>query len=208
MSIELGKQVEKYRKAAGLTMEELADKLGYKSKSSIKHIESGLTDLPQSKIEQIAEVFGISPSDLTGWHAPSAEKPRLKGIKIPVLGRVQAGMPVEAMQEILDYEEITERMASTGDFFGLYVRGESMMPDFKPGDIVIVRQQPDADNGDIVIASINGDDATIKKFKRTPTGIALIPLNEAFQTLYYNYQQIEELPVRIVGKVVELRRSL
>lgn len=185
--------------------------LGQNTMSNMK------TSMPKSEnLAKIADYLDCSVDYLLGrtddihghTEEPPARAPKLKGVKIPVLGRVQAGLPVEATQEILDYEEITEQMAATGDFFGLCVRGESMSPYLLPDDIVIVRQQPDADSGDIVIASIGLDDATVKKLKKTPTGIALIPLNERFPTLYYTFQQIEELPVRIVGKVVELRRKV
>lgn len=208
--MNLGKNIKAARLALGITQEDLATRLNL-SKASISKYESGSLEPNSQTLLRISQILKISIDSLleNEQHiSQSPTKPRRKGVRIPVLGRVQAGMPVEAMEEILDYEEITEEMAATGEFFGLYVRGDSMRPDFKPDDIVIVKQQPTADNGDIVVALVNGDDATIKKFKYTPNGIALIPINESYPTLYYTNQQIEDLPVRIIGKVVELRRTL
>ena len=122
-----------------------------------------------------------------------------------MLGRVQAGMPVEAIEEILDYEEITEDMAKTGDFFGLVVRGESMEPKFSDGDIVIVRQQSDIESGNIAVVIVNGQDATIKKVKKTDGGLLLQPTNPAFKAIFYSAEEVSSLPVEIIGRVVELR---
>ena len=125
--------------------------------------------------------------------------------KIPVLGRVAAGIPIEAAEEIIDWEEITEDMAITGEFFGLQIKGDSMEPKFSDGDVVIVRQQSDADDGDIVIAMVNSDDAVCKKLKKYQDGIALVSTNPAYEPLYFTNEEIEKTPIKIIGKVKELR---
>lgn len=127
------------------------------------------------------------------------------GRKIPVYAAVAAGIPIEAIEDIVDYEEIDAALAATGDFFGLRIKGDSMEPRMREGDVVIVRKQEDADNGDIVIVLVNGNDATVKKLKKEPNGITLIPFNPAHDTQYYSPEAITSLPVRIIGKVVELR---
>ena len=96
-------------------------------------------------------------------------------------------------------------MATSGDYFALQVRGRSMEPRMKEGDVVIIRQQPDVDNGDIAIVLVNGNDATIKKIGKSSEGIMLVPTNPAFEPIFYNNREIMELPVKILGKVVELR---
>lgn len=127
-------------------------------------------------------------------------------IRIPVLGRVQAGIPIDAQEEILDWEEITPNMAFSGDYFALQVKGDSMEPKFSEGDVVIVRQQDDAESGDIVIAMVNGNDATIKKLMKYENGgIALVASNPLYQPMHFSEQDIMEKPVQIIGKVVELR---
>lgn len=125
--------------------------------------------------------------------------------RIPVLGEVVAGIPIEAIQNIVDYEEIDAALADTGDFFGLRLKGDSMEPRMREGDVVIIRKQEDADTGDVVVVLINGDSATVKRIKKEPSGISLIPNNPSYDVLYYSNEEIQRLPVQIIGKVVELR---
>ena len=165
---------------------------------------SGLNDYFNNKLEQIADLYNVTVDYLLGRVSQDhSEKPH--GVKIPVIGRVQAGIPIDAIEEILDYEEIPEDMAARGEYFGLVIRGDSMLPRMVDGDVIIVRSQPDAESGEIAVVLVNGDDATVKKIKKSENGITLIPLNPAFDPLYYSNEDIETLPVRILGKVVELR---
>ena len=179
------------------------------SKSTMSQYLSGKYEPSQLKTEIIARALNVNEAWLMGYDVPMDRTSRLrkKGVKIPVLGEVIAGVPIEAIEDILDYEEISEEMASRGEHFGLKVKGDSMEPVFYAGDIVIVRQQPTADSGDIVIALVNGDESTIKKLKLTDGGLMLIPANPAYEPMYYTRKQIDSLPVSIIGKVVELRRS-
>ena len=179
------------------------------SKSTMSQYLSGKYEPSQLKTEIIARALNVNEAWLMGYDVPMDRTSRLrkKGVKIPVLGEVIAGVPIEAIEDILDYEEISEEMASRGEHFGLKVKGDSMEPVFYADDIVIVRQQPTADSGDIVIALVNGDESTIKKLKLTDDGLMLIPANPAYEPMYYTRKQIDTLPVSIIGKVVELRRS-
>lgn len=199
---EIGKRIREKREAIGMTQEELASKLGYKNKSSIAKIETGTNDIIQSKVVEFANVLDTTVAYLMGWDNPT---PSRKGVVVNVLGRVAAGIPLEAIEDIIDTEEISEEMAKTGDFFGLQINGDSMEPKFSKGDVVIVRKQDDAESGDIVIAMVNGDDATCKRLKKYQEGIALISTNPAYNPMYFSNKEIEEKPVRIIGKVVELR---
>lgn len=134
--------------------------------------------------------------------------PAGRGVRIPVLGRVVAGIPIEAVEEVLDYEEITPELAATGEFFALQVRGDSMEPTLRDGDVVIVKKQPTVDSGDIAIVLVNGNDATVKEIKESPSGITLIGHNVAVYTpQFYSNKEIQNLPVQIIGKVVEMRRK-
>lgn len=129
--------------------------------------------------------------------------------KIPVLGRVAAGIPITATENIVDWEEISGEMALDGEYFALQIKGDSMEPRICSGDVVIVRQQPDADSGDTVIALINGDDAVCKKLKKYEDGsIALISNNPAYTPLFFSVSDAENVPVSILGKVAELRGKL
>lgn len=153
------------------------------------------------KIELMANYFGIEKSDLV-----EDKNTRLKkGVTINVLGRVAAGIPIDAVEDIIDTEEITEELARTGTFFGLQIHGNSMEPRMVEGDVVIVRQQDDAESGEIVIVTVNGTEATCKRLRKYRDGIELISSNPSYEPIFFSNEEIEEKPVRIIGKVVELR---
>lgn len=203
--IKLYSNIKRLREEQGLSQDALARLTGYTDRSSITKIEKGLVDLQQSKIELFAKALGTSVKDLIGWDDES--KNTKKGTVINVLGRVAAGIPIDAIEDIIDTEEITEELAKTGKFFGLQIQGDSMTPGICNGDIVIVRQQDDAESGDIVIATINGDEATCKRLRKYKEGIELISNNPSYQPFEFTNEEIKEKPVRIIGKVVELRRK-
>lgn len=154
------------------------------------------------KIELMANYFGISKADLVEKRNSAPTK---SGVTINVLGRVAAGIPIDCVEEIIDTEEITQDMASTGEFFGLQIHGDSMEPRMKDGDVVIVRQQDDAETDNIVIAVVNGNEATCKRLKKYAEGIALISTNPSYEPMYFSNKEIAEKPVRIIGVVKELR---
>lgn len=197
--------LKELRKSKKITQEQLAKIIGVE-RSSIGKYESPSKPVTPSPdiILRLAEYFDVSVDYLLG-NSPKETDEKKKGIKIPVLGKVQAGIPVDAIEEIIDYEEITEEMASQGDYFGLVIRGQSMMPRMVEGDVIIVRKQSDVDSGDIAVVLVNGNDATVKKIRKTESGIELVPLNPSFDIIYYTNEEIENLPVNIIGKVVELR---
>ena len=128
------------------------------------------------------------------------------GTWVPVLGDVAAGIPIEAVENIVDYEEIDTAMASNGKYYGLRIKGSSMEPRIREGDVVIVRQQEDADTGDTAVVLVNGESATVKRIKKEPDGgLWLLPNNPAYDPQHYSPAEVAEKPVRIIGKVVELR---
>lgn len=126
---------------------------------------------------------------------------------IPVLGRVAAGSPIEAYEDVLDWVEIPDNMASSGEYFALKIQGDSMEPQISSGDNVIVRRQDTAEDGDHVIALINGNDATCKRLKKYKDGIALISNNPAYSPMYFSGTEVESTPVLILGVVVESRHK-
>ena len=108
----------------------------------------------------------------------------------------------------MDYEEITPELARTGTFFALKIQGESMEPKLFEGDIVIIRQQNNVENGEIAVVLVNGQDATVKQIIKQDGGIFLNGFNPSVYTpVFYTNEQIEELSVVILGKVIELRRK-
>lgn len=202
----IGERIKDARKSAGLTQLELAKKTDL-SRSYIGDIEKDRYNPSVSTLQLIATATNTPLEDLL----PSTKtaSPTGRGVRIPVLGRVVAGIPIEAVEEILDYEEITPELAASGEFFALKIRGHSMEPRMMEGDVVIVRRQDDVESGDVAIVLVNGNEATVKRVKKQEDGIALIATNTSvYEPHYYSNKEIEELPVRILGKVVELRGKL
>ena len=205
--MEINRIIKSRRQELGLTLKEVATALGIAESTVSRYESSDIQNMGIDKIEALSKVLQCSPAYLMGWtmQDDAVKKIPLKGIKIPVLGRVAAGVPIEAVEEIIDTEEITEDLARTGSFFGLKIHGDSMEPRMCEGDVVIVRQQEDADSGDVVIALINGDDATCKRLRKYRDGIELISNNPSYEPMFFSNEDIEKKPVRIIGKVVELR---
>lgn len=199
----LGDRIKKLRISSGLSQVQLADKLNVSKQTLYKYENNVVTNIPSDKIEAAAKIFKVSPSYLMGWDVSldSTNKGRI----IPVLGRVAAGIPLTAAEYIIDTEEIPQAMAADGEYFGLQVRGDSMEPKISDGDVVIVRKQSDADDGDLVIALVNGDDAVVKRLKKYADGIALISTNPAYDPMIFSNAEIQSKPVEIIGKVKELR---
>lgn len=195
------------RLSSGLTLQQVADYVGLQ-KAAIYKYEHGLTVNPKrSLIEKLATLFQVSPSYLLGINDEEEKSDSaIKGVRIPVLGNVAAGIPITAVTDVEDYEEIPEKMANSGTYFALKIKGQSMEPRIKDGDVVIVKQQEDVDSGDVAIVLVNGDEATVKEIKKLDTGIMLIGWNTAvYSPRFYSAKDIKSLPVRIIGKVVELR---
>lgn len=200
--------IRTYREKLNLTMKQLANRVGV-SEGTISRWESGkIENMRRDKIEKLANALHVSPGYLMGWDS-NVESKQIdrKTVKVPVLGRVAAGVPIDAIEEIVDWEEIPESMARGGSYYGLQIKGHSMEPTIKDGDTVIFRQQPDAESGEIVIALINSNEATCKRLKKYDDSIALISINPAFEPMVFTADQIADLPVKIIGKVVELIRK-
>lgn len=206
--MEVNELIKKRRKQLGLSAEAVAEKVHVSPATMYRYENGDVKKIPIQVIKDLSVVLHLDPYSLYDFDQATDELEKSinsKVVKIPVLGKVQAGYPIEAMENIIDYEEISEETARQGDFFALQVKGNSMEPKFSEGDIVIVRKQEDIDSGDIAIILVNGDEATIKKIKKFDGGIHLVPLNPQFDILTYTNEQIEKLPVRCIGKVVELR---
>lgn len=201
----MAERIKERRIAMNYTQEELASKLGLQKSAIAKYENGRVENIKRSVIAQMAKLFECSPAYLMGWDTSDEKTTNKKGVTIKVLGRVAAGIPIEAIEDVIDTEEITEELAATGDFFGLQIHGDSMEPRMLEGDVVIVRQQEDAENGDVVIAMINGDEATCKKLVKHDSGISLVSFNSKYEPMFFSNLEIQQKPVRIIGKVVELR---
>lgn len=206
--MDMGQRIKMLREEQGLTLEELGNRVGV-GKSTVRKWEVGLiANMKRDKIANVADALGVTPAYLMGWNEQenySSLQNNTSVATINVLGRVAAGIPISAIEDIIDTEEISEKLAKTGTFFGLKINGNSMEPRICEGDVVIVRQQDDADSGDIVIALVNGDDATCKRLRKYRDGIELISLNPSYDPMFFSNDDIKNKPVKIIGKVVELR---
>lgn len=198
--MSIAERIKERREALGMSQEELATKIGYKSRSSINKIELGVHQLTQRKIKAIADALNVTPNYILG-----IEDDEQDAQTIPVYDRVAAGIPIEAISNIIDFEEIPADWP--GEYAGFRVKGDSMMPRILEGDVLIVRKQSDAESGDVVVAMINGQDATVKKLVKLEHGIQLQPFNPAYEPLYFSAEDILKLPVTIWGKVVENRQK-
>lgn len=193
--------IKYHRQRLKLTQEELGEKLGVK-RAAVQKWESGLTEnIKRSTLDKLAKIFDISAAELLGCMDVNINR------KIPILGSVAAGVPIEQIEDIKGYIEIPSWMAKRGKYFALEIKGKSMEPHMTTGDVVIVREQKTVENDEIAIAVVNGEEATVKQIKFDEKGIMLLPFNREFTPMYFTAEEAENKPVTIIGKVVELRRS-
>lgn len=193
-------RIKELRQEKGVKQAELARAISV-SQATMSEYETGKYEPDIPTLKKIAAFFGVSVDYVVG----GVRTTHKVGVKIPVFSAVAAGIPIEAIEDIVDYEEIEPELAATGEFFGLRIKGDSMEPRIREGDVVIVRRQGDADTGDTAIVLVNGHDATCKRIKKDSSGLWLLPNNPAHEPVHFGPEEISSLPVRIIGKVVELR---
>ena len=145
---------------SGKTISEISRKSGISRPFIYKILNK---ETPTVSIDTVSAI--CSALNINTDYIYSSTPEKKTSVKIPVLGVIPAGIPIEAIEDVLDYEEISEDMARRGNYFALKVKGDSMLPTIKDGDVVIVKQQYDADSGQICVLMINGYDATLKEIK-------------------------------------------
>lgn len=199
-------RIKSRRTELGLTVEELAHKMGYKDKSSISKIENGKADIPQSKIAAFADALETTPAYLMGWEEqPQPKKPTIppgfepmpKMKKIPLIGAIACGEPITAEQNIEKMVDVPENIRCD---FSLTCHGDSMVDaGIHDKDVVYIRIQPEVENGEIAAVRIDGE-ATLKRVYYNPGTLTLMPANPAYAPMVYTGPQLEE--VHIEGKAV------
>ena len=190
------------RIARKMTQKDVADKLGVDRTTYVKY-ETGASSPSLTHLSRIADMFGVTADFLM-------DRPEYNGpVRVPVLGTIPAGIPLEAIQDIVDYEELPAYMTQGGqEYFGLAVSGNSMEPEYRAGDVIILRRQDTCESGQDCAVMINGDDATFKRVRLSADGLTLQPLNPSYDPIHFSQKEVEERPVRILGVVVELRRKI
>ena len=197
--------IKKLRTEFGINQTELGNKIGLSARA-IGFYESSDRDIPTSKLQKIADYFNVSTDYVLGRSNTSQKDDEV--IQIPLLGKIQAGVPTEMFLDIIDYIDIPADMAKGNkELFALKTKGKSMEPNFIEGDILIFEKTEDCENGQFCAVAVNGDDATFKKVTKTDAGIMLQPLNPAFETKFYTNEQITSLPVTIIGVLKQIRRN-
>lgn len=191
----------------------LVEKTGL-DKTLINKYLAGISCARQQKLTLLADALDVNEVWLLGYDVPMKRDLTIgttlatKSAVVFIYGTIPAGVPMECIEDIIDTEEISSDMLKGGkQYFGLKVKGNSMNPDYLDGDTLILLKQDDCESGEDAIVMVNGNDGTFKRVFKNENGIILQPLNPEYQPIIYTNQQIEQLPVRIIGKVVELRRK-
>lgn len=212
----VGKLIYDRRTELGITQKEVADFVGV-SEATVSRWESGHIDnMRRDRIAALSKILRLSPLAIMGIDDTdlSTRIPNMVPIdeckfRVPIVGRVAAGRPIVADEEIVGYEYIDNKYSKDGhEYFGLRIVGKSMEPTIMDGDIVIVRRQNYVESGEIAIVLIDGEEATAKEVKESADGITLIGHNTAVYTPhFYSAQEVKNLPVQIIGRVVQSIRK-
>ncbi|RKI38170.1 XRE family transcriptional regulator [bacterium D16-51] len=186
--------------------------------STFSDWKKGKSSPKLDKLHKIADYFGVNVDWISGKSdfktfddfaliQSQVQEYEEGSFRIPVLGEVAAGEPIFVQEHYIGYENVPTATAKRGHLFGLIIKGNSMSPRIAEGDTVIVRQQDDAETGDIVIVSVNGEYATCKRLMKYAEGISLISFNPEYKPITFTNEEIETIPVKIIGKVIENRQK-
>lgn len=200
-------RLRKARNAFGISQKDLAKRLFISQQAYAKYETGASTPNPET-LAAIAKEINVSVDYLLGQTPNPVVKPASTAVRINVYGSVPAGIPIEAIEDIIDWEEIPSSMTVGGqEYIGLRVKGDSMYPKYMDGDTLIIQLQPDCESGQDAVVYINGYDATLKKVIKKQDCIILQPLNHAYEPRVCSYNDEDE-PVKILGIVVEIRRKV
>ena len=194
---------------------ELSEKTGI-AKSSLSEYINGKYEAKQDGVYLLAKALDVNEAWLMGLDVPMErnfnniqKNNKTSGSAIVfVYGSIPAGVPMECIEDIIDTEEIPEDMLRGGkQYFGLKVKGNSMEPDYLDGDTLILEKADDCESGDDCVVMVNGNDGTFKRVIKNENGIILQPLNSEYYPMVFTNEQIENLPVKVIGIVEEIRRK-
>lgn len=214
-SKELGQYLKQKRKEADLTLRQVDYKTDI-TYSRLSMIENGTRKVTPVILKTLSKLYNLDYIDLyekAGYiDLAQDEKNALlnsSSAVVLVYGTIPAGIPMECIEDVLDTEEIPASMLKGGkQYFGLKVKGNSMFPTYLDGDTVIFEKVDDCESGQDCVVMVNGNDGTFKRVLKNETGIILQPLNSDYAPLVFTNEQINNLPVKIIGIAREIRRKL
>ena len=202
---ELGMYLKRLRTNKDITLRTVDELTGI-NYSRLNLIEKGVRKATPEILKSLADIYDVDVLDLFE-KAGYVESVKSEN-RIPVLGRIPAGIPLEMIEDIIDYEEISNDMLKGGkEYFALKVTGDSMFPEYLDGDVLIVLKIEDCESGQDAIVSVNGFDATFKRDFKSDNGITLQPLNNNYQPQFYSNKDIKNMPIKILGIVKQIRRD-
>ena len=212
------KNLKYLRENKGISKNELSKKINV-NQSTLTRWENEEMGVTVDNAIDVANFFNVSMADLVGNYLTfdNAEYFDIQHnvTQIPVLGTIKAGIAMEAQEDIIEYVDIPKEWTKGGKtFYGLLISGDSMMPKYQEKDIVIFEYTNDyiAANKKDCAVMVNGYDATFKNITITNNGITLVPLNinnsDGYVPTFYNSEQIQNLPVKIIGIAREKRTRL
>lgn len=207
--MNLGDRIKKARLDRGLTLLEVAERLG-KTEATIQRYESGnIKNLKNDTIEDLASVLNVSPAYLMGWDTDFIPTNIISlsptTVKIPVLGKIACGDPITAEENLIGYRYESPDLLPSGKLIYLQAKGDSMEPTIPNGSYVLIREQPDVENGEIAAVLVNGDtEATLKRVKKQGDTVFLMPDNPRHEP----YVITSDNPARIIGKAIRFTQEL
>ena len=200
---EVIKYLNELRKQQKISISELARKVDM-SKSTVSQYFNGKLQFPLNRAHDFARVLGVTTDDLLGLDL-SKVNPINRLTKIPLLGTIACGDPILADENITDYLTEPVDYLPSGKLFYLRAKGQSMEPTIKNGSLVLIRQQPEVEDGEIAAVLFTDDDeATLKRVKRSGDTMILLPDNRRYEPIIVS----KDNPVRILGKAVRERTNL
>jgi len=209
----LTNQLKELRVLKRVSQQDVANSLCV-SRQVYNNYELGKREPDYATIMKLSNYFGVTIDYLLGKTDASNKSKQLSeslnnAIRIPVLGRIPAGLPVEAIEDVLDFEEVPADWGRGGrEYFALLIKGNSMWPKYLEKDIVLFQKADDCDSGNECAVIVNGDEATFKKVIKQSNGIVLQPLNTTdFMPVFYSNDEVESLPVQVIGVAKEIRRQ-
>lgn len=236
LNMHIGSILKKEREKQNLSQQEVAEYVGVTKSAVSRWENGEVSNIGRTKIKKMAEILNISPVTIVLGDAfpkdpylteqiekgaidlrPSYKEPKeaisnlepidfKDMIKIPILGFIRAGNPIDAEEHIIGYDYIEKEKVNGSKLYELRVEGDSMNQEgIQEGDFVIVREQPEVYNGEIAVVLVNNHDATVKKFYQTDTTITLMPSsdNPDHAPIIFDSKKTE---VKVLGKVIGTKR--